>query len=198
MSSSQPLESTEAQTRIAPAAIARIENAIDLSADQAALADVIEVRDPEIDQQAIRQQIGAQVARRRAAGGYGPEPARFGPPSQPTAPKTTATSVPSNLAEIDRELAILTASQTVHEPAFQSSAPVIGPLIVAVRRAWNWMSTKWYVRPIVAQQNRINQQSVSVISAVARQQEIYEQRLSELQARVAELEQQLARQDRTP
>ncbi|MFN8596712.1 MAG: glycosyltransferase family 4 protein [Anaerolineae bacterium] len=198
MSSSQPLESTEAQTRIAPAAIARIENLIDLSADQAALADVIEVRDPEIDQQAIRQQIGAQVARRRAAGGYGPEPARFGPPSQPTAPKTTATSVPSNLAEIDRELAILTASQTVHEPAFQSSAPVIGPLIVAVRRAWNWMSTKWYVRPIVAQQNRINQQSVSVISAVARQQEIYEQRLSELQARVAELEQQLARQDRTP
>ncbi len=196
MSSSQPLESTAATATVAPIAGGSVAEAIDLSADQAELADVIEVRDPALDQQAIRQRVGAQVARGQAEGRYGPAPSPFGSPSLQTTSTTAAASVPPNLAEIDRELAILTASQIVHEPVFQSSAPVIGRLIVVVRRAWNWMSTKWYVRPIVAQQNRINQQSVSAISTLARQQEIYAQRLSELQARVTELEQQLARQER--
>ncbi len=166
-----------------------------LPTDQATLPDVIEIRDPQLDQQAIRQQVRAQLAQRLAAGGYGPDPRSFGPDSLRNAPVPTTIAAPGT-AEIDRELAILTATQTVHEPAFESSAPVIGRLIVITRRAWNWMSTKWYVRPIVAQQNRINRQSTTVISALAQQQELNEQRISELQARVAELEERLARLER--
>ena len=42
------------------------------------------------------------------------------------------------------------------EPRFVSSAPVVAPLIVHFRRLWNWMSTRWYVRPIVEQQSEFN------------------------------------------
>jgi len=136
------------------------------------------------------------MAQRLAAGGYGPDPRSFGPASLRNALTLTATVSAQGTAELDRELAILTASQTVHEPAFESSAPVIGRVIVMTRRAWNWMSTKWYVRPIVAQQNRINRQATSVMSALAQQHELDEQRISDLQTRVTELEQRLARLER--
>lgn len=42
------------------------------------------------------------------------------------------------------------------EPSFVSSTPVVGPLIVTVRRLWNWMSTKWYVKGVIDQQNQFN------------------------------------------
>lgn len=46
--------------------------------------------------------------------------------------------------------------QTVREVPFISRTPMIGPAIVALRNAWNWMSTKWYVRPLLEQQNQFN------------------------------------------
>lgn len=42
------------------------------------------------------------------------------------------------------------------EKPFTSSVPVIGSLIVGIRNAWNSVATKWYVRPIVEQQNQYN------------------------------------------
>ena len=42
------------------------------------------------------------------------------------------------------------------ERPFTSSAPVIGPVIVFVRNAWNSVAAKWYVRPMVEQQNQYN------------------------------------------
>ncbi len=53
--------------------------------------------------------------------------------------------------------------QAVQEQPFVSGAPGLGPLIVALRNAWNWMSTKWYVRPLVAQQNEFNTQVVTAL-----------------------------------
>ena len=44
----------------------------------------------------------------------------------------------------------------IHEQPFRSRVPLIGPLIVAFREAWNRVSTQWYVRPLIEQQNRIN------------------------------------------
>jgi glycosyltransferase involved in cell wall biosynthesis len=195
INSSQPFKSTRLDLPTTTMAETPTEIAANLLTDQTALPDVIEIRDPQLDQQAIRQQVRARLAQRLAAGGYGPDPRSFGPASLRTPPAPTAIAAPGT-AEIDRELAILTATQTIHEPAFESSAPVIGRLIVITRRAWNWMSTKWYVRPIVAQQNRINRQSTAVMSALAQQQEMNEQRISELQARVIELEERLARLER--
>jgi hypothetical protein len=54
----------------------------------------------------------------------------------------------------------------LREPAFTSGAPVIGPLIVRARRAWNWMSTKWYVRPVLDQQSQFNALTVEALKRV--------------------------------
>ena len=51
----------------------------------------------------------------------------------------------------------------VRETAFQSQAPVIAKLIVAVRNLWNWMSTKWYVLPMLQQQNSFNVAAAEMI-----------------------------------
>jgi GT2 family glycosyltransferase len=44
----------------------------------------------------------------------------------------------------------------ITEPTFQSDAPLVGPLIAAFRQQWNDVSTKWYVRLIMEQQQAFN------------------------------------------
>jgi hypothetical protein len=68
------------------------------------------------------------------------------------------------------------------EPEFTSTAPIIGPVIVKVRRIWNWMSTKWYLRPILRQQNNINAQLVLMLTELAHRQEVTEQRIIEMES----------------
>ena len=51
----------------------------------------------------------------------------------------------------------------VEERPFTSQTPVIGPLLVWFRTQWNKISTKWYVRPLLAQQNQFNQLLVKQI-----------------------------------
>lgn len=55
----------------------------------------------------------------------------------------------------------------VEEQPFQSETAVIGPLIAWVRGVWNSVSTKWYVRPIVQQQNQFNYLTVRQLEEVA-------------------------------
>jgi len=45
----------------------------------------------------------------------------------------------------------------VQEQPFVSNVPFLGKIIVRLRYAWNWMSTKWYVQPLVEQQNTFNE-----------------------------------------
>lgn len=59
-----------------------------------------------------------------------------------------------------------TRAQVV-EPEFKSVLPLLGSSLVAVRRAWNWMSTKWYVRQVIEQQNAFNAAVVEVVSELA-------------------------------
>lgn len=44
----------------------------------------------------------------------------------------------------------------VQERPFTSNAPLIAPLIIWFRRQWNNLSTTWYVRPLLQQQNEFN------------------------------------------
>lgn len=44
----------------------------------------------------------------------------------------------------------------VQERPFTSNAPVVGSLIVRLRQFWNNLSTTWYVRPLLQQQNEFN------------------------------------------
>lgn len=68
------------------------------------------------------------------------------------------------MTDLHPRVSSLRRYQHLVEPQFTSSLPTIGPVLVRVRRAWNWMSTKWYVRPIVEQQNAFNE---TVVDAIA-------------------------------
>jgi hypothetical protein len=44
----------------------------------------------------------------------------------------------------------------IQEVPFQSRLPVLGRIVVWIRETWNSVATKWYVRPLIEQQNAIN------------------------------------------
>ncbi len=64
--------------------------------------------------------------------------------------RSALVTTPKTAPEVDD------ARWQVEEQPFRSRVPLIGRLIVAFREGWNRVSTKWYVRPLVEQQNRIN------------------------------------------
>ena len=45
---------------------------------------------------------------------------------------------------------------TVVEQPFVSNTPIFGPLIAWFRTQWNNVAAKWYVRPMLSQQNEYN------------------------------------------
>ncbi len=63
----------------------------------------------------------------------------------------------------ETRLETLRREVTVEERPFTSQTPVIGPLIVWFRSAWNSVATKWYMRPLIQQQNRANLRLVDEI-----------------------------------
>jgi hypothetical protein len=58
-------------------------------------------------------------------------------------------------------LSRLRLKQRLQEQPFVSHAPVVGPLIARLRAAWNSVSTKWYVRSLLQQQNEFNELAVN-------------------------------------
>jgi hypothetical protein len=148
---------------------------------------VIEIRDPAVDGEAIARQV-----RERAVGRtYGPDPADAGPERLRESHLEPRPVQGVNRVALRAGVAKFLAGGELREPDFVSQAPVIGPVIVAVRRFWNWMSTKWYLRPIIRQQTAVNLQAGYLISELVQWRELDAQRLGELEARVAELEQRL-------
>jgi hypothetical protein len=97
--------------------------------------------------------------------------------------------------EISSELSQQLATRwQVTERPFTSNAPLIGPLIVRLRRLWNNVSTTWYVRPLVQQQNEYNhllRQSIHQLAEVAGELDgrltAADQEQTELRVQVAEL-----------
>jgi len=69
----------------------------------------------------------------------------------------------------------------------------MGPVIVAVRNAWNWMSAKWYVRPIVQQLVGFNALVVRAFTeSIAAQQETTVE-LHQLQIEIGLLREEIER-----
>jgi hypothetical protein len=54
----------------------------------------------------------------------------------------------------------------VKEEPFRSDVAVVGPLLARFRSLWNSVAAKWYVRPLLAQQNQFNQTLVQRLQAV--------------------------------
>lgn len=55
------------------------------------------------------------------------------------------------------ELEELREKGVVVERPFTSNTPILGQLIVWFRTAWNNVAARWYVRPLLKQQNTFNQ-----------------------------------------
>ena len=157
---------------------------------------VIEIRDPALDGPAIARSVREQAAWRGVQDAEFVDRAALAP--KPLHPDI---ATPGSEATVDfpglrESLAELIGRSKLDEPSFQSAVPILGPIIVAVRRAWNWMSTKWYVRPIMAQQSDINTRSARAVSDLAQWHELDARRLEHLETRLAELEARLARMEK--
>jgi hypothetical protein len=57
----------------------------------------------------------------------------------------------------------LHARAHIQEQPFTSDKPFIGRLIVRARETWNSVATRWYVRPMVHQQNLFNQTVIQIL-----------------------------------
>jgi GT2 family glycosyltransferase len=77
-------------------------------------------------------------------------------------------------------LGLMRERQLLREQPFSSQVPIVGPLIARLRAAWNSVSTKWYVRPLLQQQNEFNQLAATEITTQA-------ERLNVLAGEVARL-----------
>lgn len=61
----------------------------------------------------------------------------------------------------------LNALRVVQEPPSTSKVPIVGPLLAWLRSLWNRLATRWYVRPLLEQQNRFNQELVQAFDELA-------------------------------
>jgi len=53
---------------------------------------------------------------------------------------------------------LLMLTGQLQERPFVSNVPIIGSFIARFREMWNNVATKWYVRPIIVQQNQLNKE----------------------------------------
>ncbi|MCW5882617.1 MAG: hypothetical protein KIS91_16930 [Anaerolineae bacterium] len=156
-------------------------------------ADVIEIRDAAADVEALMTLIRDRAAQRRdradtsldldattravfAAAGVAPAADIDASltAALPTPPPPGQETLPA--------LRDLNAQWMIREQPFTSNTPLIGPLIVKVRDAWNWMSTKWYVRPLLQQITAFNLSAVRAFRDVEAEQGRVADRLRELEA----------------
>ena len=76
-------------------------------------------------------------------------------------------------------LKLVLRSQRIREVPFASQVPVLGKMIVAIRSLWNSMATKWYVRPMILQQNVFNEQVANYLGLLSRDLELLSRDVAE-------------------
>ena len=86
------------------------------------------------------------------------------------------------------KLAELAAREYVQEPIAVSPRPVLGRWIVLSRKAIFHLFLKWFMRPVMEQQNSYNQTVSRLIQDLMQSNEALAQRVRELEARLLELE----------
>ena len=88
---------------------------------------------------------------------------------------------------------LITKSQVKERP-FTSETAVVGSLIARFRELWNNVSTKWYVRPLLQQQNEFNRLIAHAIQehddwliALDREQTVLNRTSAEITAQLIQL-----------
>ena len=110
----------------------------------------------------------------------------------PESPPEVQHEMNTETPDLNPSLEQLRMKQRIHEQPFVSRAPVIGPLIARLRAAWNGISTQWYVRPLIQQQNELNELLVHQLTEQAICLHDRVRHGDELSARIAELDARLA------
>jgi O-antigen biosynthesis protein len=73
------------------------------------------------------------------------------------------------LDSLQKQVDILRARWLVQEQPFRSGAPFVGRFVIYLRSRFNNLSTRWYVQPILQQQNEFNQAAYRALEDVERQ-----------------------------
>jgi len=90
----------------------------------------------------------------------------------------------------------LEAKQTIREQPFRSDMPIIGRFIAWFRAVWNSVSTRWYVLPLLRQQNEFNALVVSHLREMDRRLLDLDRDHTSLTRNVAELTYQIIHMNR--
>ena len=86
------------------------------------------------------------------------------------------------------KLVELTAKEYIQEPICVSPRPIFGRWIVFARKAFFHLLMKWYLRPVLEQQNAFNQTASRLVQDLVQSQEKLARQLRELEARLAAVE----------
>ncbi len=118
---------------------------------------VIEIRDPNLNQNELLDRLAEQLDGKPI-----PDFSDIGPGNLRQLQAAILPNAETESLTQDTLIDLMMMHELVETP-FTSETPVIGPWIIRLRELWNWMSTKWYVRPIMRQQSAINGQMVLLL-----------------------------------
>jgi hypothetical protein len=99
----------------------------------------------------------------------------------------------ARLEPLEQRLSELRTRAHIRERPFSSQLPVVGRLVAFFRETWNNVAAKWYVRPMLHQQNIFNQMVVQIIQDGLTMQA---HRLDEMNLYVNQLDERLIYGDR--
>ncbi|HYU30542.1 MAG TPA: hypothetical protein VEW48_00130 [Thermoanaerobaculia bacterium] len=86
------------------------------------------------------------------------------------------------------KLVELTSKEYIQEPIPLSPRPVVGKWLVFLRKAFFHVFMKWYMRPVLEQQNAFNQTAGRLIQDLVQGQEKLARQLREMEARLTAVE----------
>lgn len=89
------------------------------------------------------------------------------------------------------KLVELSSKEYIQEPMTVSPRPVVGRLLVFSRKAFFHLFMKWFMRPVLEQQNAFNQTASRLVQDLVQSQEALSRQLREQAARLAVLEDRL-------
>lgn len=89
----------------------------------------------------------------------------------------------------------LQAKARIQERPFVSHVPLLGRFIALFRETWNSVAAKWYVRPMLRQQNVFNQTVAQMLQELFAAQADLRRRLDETNRYLEQIEERVIRSD---
>ncbi len=146
------------------------------------IMNTIEIRDSKLNEPDILNRIAEQIK-----GKMLPDFATIGPEKLRHTVQSLSASKEKTSSNHEAYIDLLVSHQ-LEEPEFSSEAPIIGGWIVRFRQIWNWMATKWYVRPIIRQQSSVNGQIAVLLLEMEMWMDEKNRTIAELEEKVKRLE----------